>query len=85
MHFMYKKFNALMLLFLLCACCASIKAQEKRYSERYADTYKNYLYAACPIKKDSIQHFVYFARDRELALHVPYTTWSIQPAPTLKK
>ncbi len=32
---------------------------------KYADAYKKYLSAACPIPKDSIQHFVYFARDRE--------------------
>jgi hypothetical protein len=27
---------------------------------------KKYLNAACPVEKDSIQHFVYFSKDREL-------------------
>lgn len=47
-------------------------AQEKKHSERYVDAYKQYLDAACPIKKDSIQHFVYFARDRELIKDHPF-------------
>ncbi len=34
-------------------------------SEQYIDAYKKYLSATCPVVKDSIQHFVYFARDRE--------------------
>lgn len=38
----------------------------QRPSERYIDAYKKYVNATCPIPKDSIQHFVYFARDREL-------------------
>ncbi|MCA6367056.1 MAG: hypothetical protein IM631_18570 [Cytophagales bacterium] len=42
-------------------------AQPKR-SERYAKAYEEYLSAKCPIAKDSIQHFVYFARDRELII-----------------
>ncbi|MFZ1791378.1 MAG: hypothetical protein WAT92_23835 [Saprospiraceae bacterium] len=44
----------------------SANAQEKKFSERYMDAYKKYIDASCPIKRDSIQHFVYFARDREL-------------------
>ena len=34
-------------------------------SERYADAYKAYLDAKCPIEKNEIKHFVYLARDRE--------------------
>ena len=39
---------------------------EPKRSERYAKSYEKYLGATCPVPKDSIQHFVYFARDREL-------------------
>lgn len=38
------------------------------------DAYKTYLDAACPVKKDSIQHFVYFAKDRELIKDHPLLT-----------
>ncbi len=34
-------------------------------SDRYADAYKAYLDAKCPIEKNGMKHFVYFARDRE--------------------
>lgn len=54
--------------FLLVA--TSIRAQQK-LSERYMDAYKKYLNATCPIPKDEIQHFVYFARDRELIIDHP--------------
>lgn len=37
-------------------------------ADRYAEAYKQYLDAACPIAEDGIKHFVYFARDRE-AIH----------------
>jgi hypothetical protein len=59
-------FAALILAFILSVICTPIRAQERKRSERYSDAYKKYLYATCPIKKDSIQHFVYFAKDREL-------------------
>jgi hypothetical protein len=44
----------------------------KKHSDRYAEAYKKYLNAKCPITKDSIQHFVYFARDRELIKDHPF-------------
>ncbi len=37
-------------------------------SERYADAYKQYNNASCPIVQDDIHNFVYFSRDRE-AIH----------------
>ena len=43
-------------------------AQELNPSVRYADVYKKYLDAECPIEASEIKHFVYFARDRE-AIH----------------
>jgi len=40
-------------------------AQYKNPADRYANAYKEYQDASCPIKEgDGIQHFVYFARDR---------------------
>lgn len=47
-----------------------IQAQERlNKSEKY-------LNATCPIAKDSIQHFVYFARDREALINHPLLTHS---------
>src|SRR5688572_25896704 len=43
-------------------------------SEKYKDAYKKYESAACPITKDSIRHFVYFARDRESLIDHPLLT-----------
>ena len=54
-----------LLLFLLTTAIQGQTIEPKR-SERYAKSYEKYLGAACPVPKDSIQHFVYFARDREL-------------------
>jgi hypothetical protein len=41
-------------------------------SEKYVNAYKKYLSATCPIPKDSIQHFVYFSRDRESIIGHPF-------------
>jgi hypothetical protein len=73
----FKNFNLLILFFLLSALWTTLKAQEKRNGERYAAAYKKYLNATCPIKKDSIQHFVYFARDRELIKDHPFLSHSM--------
>src|SRR6266513_3544762 len=47
---------------------SSSNAQWTNPSERYADAYKKYADAKCPIPEDGIKHFVYFARDRQ-AIH----------------
>ena len=39
---------------------------------KYVEAYKKYQGAACPIRKDSIQHFVYFAKDREAIIDHPF-------------
>lgn len=50
----------------------SINSQEpQNRSEKYVNAYKKYLNASCPIPKDSIQHFVYFSRDREAIIDHP--------------
>jgi hypothetical protein len=41
-------------------------AQYDNPANRYLDAYKKYLDATCPLEQDSIKHFVYFSRDREL-------------------
>ena len=43
-------------------------------SEKYKDAYKKYLSATCPIPNDGIQHFVYFARDRDALINHPLLT-----------
>ena len=68
----FKINKAAALLFMLMTYWTSIKAQESsKPGEKYADAYKKYLNAACPITKDNIQHFVYFARDREAIIDHP--------------
>ncbi len=71
--FQYFKINKeYTLLFLLILLFTPIKAQEQvKPSEKYMNVYKKYLNAVCPITKDSIQHFVYFARDREAIIDQP--------------
>lgn len=59
------------LVFLFSVVSTNLNAQEKKRSERYIDAYKKYLNATCPIKKDSIQHFVYFANERKLIINHP--------------
>jgi len=56
------------LVFSFIVLWTSVNAQE---GKKYADAYKKYLSATCPITKDSIQHFVYFSRDRELIIDHP--------------
>lgn len=80
MHLLFKKKKQASLLILglfFSILCTPVNAQEKKRSERYMDAYKKYLDAACPIKKDSIQHFVYFARDRELIKDHPLLSHSM--------
>lgn len=56
-----------LLFFILTGLFTSAEAQKwENPAERYKDAYRNYLKATCPISEDSIQHFVYFSRDREL-------------------
>lgn len=43
-------------------------------SERYQDAYKQYSEARCPLPKDSIHHYVYFARDRDAVREHPLLT-----------
>lgn len=62
----------IILTFLFIALGISLTAQQRKNNgEKYADAYKKFLSATCPITKDSIQHFVYFSRDREMIIDHP--------------
>jgi hypothetical protein len=61
----------------LCILCTPVQAQKKNRSERYVDAYKKYVNASCPVEKDSIRHFVYFAKDRELIKDHPLLSHSM--------
>lgn len=50
----------------------NIHGQSHLSSDRYLDAHKKYLDATCPLERDSILHFVYFARDRELINDHPF-------------
>ena len=50
----------------------NVFGQSENPANRYLDAYKQYLNATCPLKPDSIKHFVYFARDRELIHNHPF-------------
>lgn len=56
--------SLILILFFAQAACA----EWARPDQRYAEAYKQYLNATCPLVKDTIQHFVYFSRDRK-AIH----------------
>lgn len=54
------------LLFLGCLMSIQTFGQYENPADRYVGAYKQYLDADCPLERDSIKHFVYFSRDREL-------------------
>ena len=57
---------AIATLWTLVAVAGSDASTEwKNPGERYADAYKAFVDAQCPLEQDEIRHFVYFARDRE--------------------
>ncbi|MGC4104035.1 hypothetical protein [Ferruginibacter sp.] len=61
------------LLIIMIGSCITAHAQDTlKRGEKYIHAYKQYLNAACPVTKDSIQHFVYFARDREAIKDHPF-------------
>lgn len=55
----------LVLTALLVSQASGTFAQKKDLANRYVDAYKQYLGARCPLEKDTIKHFVYFARERQ--------------------
>lgn len=59
-------------LIALMLCAFDAQAQWVNPSERYMDEYKKHESAVCPNKKSNIQHFVYFARDRNGIINHPF-------------
>lgn len=57
---------------LAIAISTGLSGQGHLSSDRYLDAHKKYIDAACPLELDSIRHFVYFARDRELIHGHPF-------------
>lgn len=70
MNFSLPHFKRLIQLLLPAAVWLNTAAQEK--ADRYLDAWKKYQDASCPVKKDSIRHFVYFARDRQAIKDHPF-------------
>jgi hypothetical protein len=46
--------------------------QDGSPAKRYANAYKQFVDATCPLGKDDIKHFVYFSRDRSLIHNHPF-------------
>ncbi|MEN7551523.1 hypothetical protein AAG747_26635 [Rapidithrix thailandica] len=70
---MIKRLSTIILSIFLSLLCVSVSAQQwENPSEKYKNAYKKYLEATCPITQDGIQHFVYFARDREALVKHPF-------------
>ena len=65
-----KKYLSLILFGYCITFC--LYGQNGNPANRYIDAYKKYLNASCPLEPDSIKHFVYFARDRELIHDHPF-------------
>lgn len=64
----YPKIAKYLICILLFLIGSNSRAQWADPSERYANEYKKYTDAKCPIEENGIKHFVYFARDRD-AIH----------------
>ena len=62
----------LMILLMVYSMIFSVYGQNKISSNRYITAYERYSNASCPLKNDSIKHFVYFARDREAIHNHPF-------------
>lgn len=54
-----------LVLIVLLVSTQAIAEDWQNPAERYLDAYRQYLDARCPIPRDDIRHFAYFARDRE--------------------
>ncbi len=59
------------ILVILILCTFSVQAKWVKPSEKYINEYKKHEDAGCPIEENSIQHFVYFARDSKGIINHP--------------
>jgi hypothetical protein len=63
------------LFFFFLTLWTSAYAQEQPdSSEKYMNAYQKYMDATCPISKDSIQHFVFFLKNRGSIIDHPFLT-----------
>lgn len=68
---MNKKNYILCILFIITYNVTSAQSW-KNPSEKYKNAYKKYTDAKCPIRQDSIVHFVYFSKDRKSIKNHPF-------------
>jgi hypothetical protein len=64
--------KVILFIYFLINCTTSYGQEPQMRSQKYKDAYKKYLNETCPIPKDSIQHFVFFSRDRESIINHPF-------------
>lgn len=77
MNLTYKTYKS-SLFFAFLIWSTAIHAQNwQNPADKYKEAYKKYVNETCPIPKDSIQHFVYFSRDRESIIGHPLLTHSM--------
>lgn len=72
---LYRKVLLLFAIFaiiVLCSCTSKDSISEPDFADRYLNAYKQYQNASCPLQKDKIKHYVYFARDREAIKNHPF-------------
>lgn len=65
----YKKYG--LLLTVAVSLCLFAQSDWDNPSEKYIHAYKAFIDERCSLKKDEIQHFVYFARGRASLKHHP--------------
>ncbi|UOB16253.1 hypothetical protein [Abyssalbus ytuae] len=66
-----KQEKLLWILPFICFINFIVSGQSDNPAQRYKNAYKQYINATCPLENDSIKHFVYFARERELIHNHP--------------
>jgi hypothetical protein len=70
---MKKQVLKLIFMSVLCVLISfTVRADWENPSEKYKDSYKQFVKARCPIGQDKIKHYVYFSRDRTAIHHHPF-------------
>ncbi len=68
-QFIHRIFVSVILFF---TSCIIYSQHGENPSNKYLSSYKKYVNATCPVKKNNIKHFVYFARDRKEIKEHPF-------------
>ncbi|WP_130736277.1 hypothetical protein [Flavobacterium sp. J27] len=66
------KKNGILCLLLLSISLFANAQNWQNPSEKYKNAYRKYTDAKCPIRQDSIRHFVYFSKDRKSIKNHPF-------------